>query len=203
MRPLPCGVRVESGALRGAAMSWSVWLIVAAVLGVAELLTTTLAFGLIAVAAVVAAVVGAFHLDLALQLAAFVVAAGAGLGLVRPIAMRHIKQPPPLRTGAAALVGRSAVVLEEVTEHSGRVRIDGEEWSSRAYDDSLVIPVGTKVDVMQIKGATALVYPREEPCMRKPSSQPWWRYLSSSRYCVRYGSCRRPGPATWSGSAGT
>jgi membrane protein implicated in regulation of membrane protease activity len=143
-------------------VSWIVWLIVAAVLGVAELLTMTFAFGLIAVAAVVAAVVGVFHVDLPLQLAAFVVAAGAGLGFVRPIAVRHVKQPPALRTGVAALVGRSAIVLEEVNEHGGRVRIDGEEWSSRPYlDDSLVIPVGTKVDVMQIKGATALVYPRE------------------------------------------
>jgi membrane protein implicated in regulation of membrane protease activity len=142
-------------------MSWIVWLIVAAVLGVAELLTTTFAFGIIAVAAVVAAVIGAFHIGLPLQLAAFVAAAGAGLGFVLPIASRHRKQPPPLPTGAAALVGRSAIVLEEVTEHGGRVRIDGEEWSSRPYDESLVIPVGTKVDVMQIKGATALVYPRE------------------------------------------
>ena len=142
--------------------SWIVWLIVAAVLGVAELLTTTLAFGLLAIAAVVAAVVGAFHLGLAFQLAAFVVAAGAGLGFVRPIAIKHIKQPPALRTGTAALVGRSGIVLEEITEHQGRVRIDGEEWSSRPYlDESLVIPVGTKVDVMQIDGATALVYPRE------------------------------------------
>ena len=138
--------------------SWIVWLIVAAVLGVAELVTITFAFGIIAVAAVV----GAFHLDLAIQLAAFVVAAGAGLGFIRPVAIRHIKQPPALRTGTAALVGRSAIVLEEVNEHSGRVRIEGEEWSSRPYlDESLVIPVGTKVDVMQIKGATALVYPRE------------------------------------------
>ena len=141
--------------------SWIIWLIVAAVLGVAELLTTTLAFGLLAIAAVAAAVVGAFHLSFALQLAAFAVAAGAGLGFVRPIAIKHIKQPPALRTGVAALVGRSAIVLEEVTEHGGRVRIDGEEWSSRPYDESLVIPVGTKVDVMQIKGATVLVYPRE------------------------------------------
>ena len=142
--------------------SWIIWLIVAAVLGVAELLTTTLAFGLLAVAAVAAAVVGAFHLSFALQLVAFAATAGAGLGFVRPIAIRHIKQPPALRTGTAALVGRSAIVLEEITEHNGRVRIDGEEWSSRPYlDESLVIPVGTKVDVMQIKGATALVYPRE------------------------------------------
>ena len=141
-------------------MSWIVWLIVAAVLGVAELLTTPLAFGLLA-AQPVAAAVGAFHLGLPIQLAAFIVAAGAGLGFVRPIAIRHIKQPPPLRTGAQALVGRSAIVLEEVTEHSGRVCIGGEEWSSRPYDESLVIPVGTKVDVMQIDGANALVYPRE------------------------------------------
>ena len=105
--------------------------------------------------------VGAFHLSFALQLAAFAVTAGAGLGFVRPIAIKHIKQPPALRTGVAALVGRSAIVLEEVTEHSGRVRIDGEEWSSRPYDETLIIPVGTKVDVMQIKGATVLVYPRE------------------------------------------
>ena len=143
-------------------MSWIVWLIVAAVLGVAELLTTTFAFGLIAAAAVVAAVIGAFHISLPLQLVAFVIAAGAGLGFVRPIALKHLKQPPTLRTGTAALVGRTAIVLEEITDHSGRVRIDGEEWSSRAYvDDSPAIPVGTKVDVMQIKGATALVYPRE------------------------------------------
>ena len=142
--------------------SWIIWLIVAAVLGVAELLTTTLAFGLLATAAVAAAVVGAFHLSFALQIVAFAVAAGAGLGFVRPIAIKHVKQPPALRTGAAAVVGRSATVLEEVTEYSGRVRIDGEEWSSRPYlDESLVIPVGTKVDVMQIKGATVLVYPRE------------------------------------------
>src|ERR1700728_1255303 len=142
-------------------MSWIVWLIVAAVLGVAELLTTTLAFGLIAIAAVIAGGAGAFHLDFAIQLVAFAVAAGAGLSFVRPIALRHIKQPPLLRTGTAALVGRTAIVLEEVTEHGGRIRIGGEEWSSRPYDESLVIPVGAKVDVMQIEGATALVYPRE------------------------------------------
>jgi membrane protein implicated in regulation of membrane protease activity len=66
-----------------------------------------------------------------------------------------------MRTGTAALVGRPAVVLDEVSEHSGRVRIGGEEWSARPYDENLVIPTGTKVDVMQIDGATALVYPRE------------------------------------------
>lgn len=142
-------------------MAWIVWLIVAAVLGVAELATTTFALGLIAVGACVAAAVAAVHLGLPLQLLAFVVASLAGLGFVLPVARRHIRQPPLLKTGPARLVGRHAQVLEEVTEHSGQVRIDGEVWSARSYDETLVIPIGHTVDIMQIEGATALVYPRE------------------------------------------
>jgi membrane protein implicated in regulation of membrane protease activity len=141
--------------------SWIVWLILAAALGVAELLTATLAFALIAVAAVVAALTGVAGLGLPFQLAAFAAAAGAGLGVVRPIAMRHIKQPPLLRTGTSALVGKSALVLEEVNAQGGRVRIGGEVWSSRSYDESAVMPAGSTVDVFQIEGATALVHPRE------------------------------------------
>jgi len=141
--------------------TWIIWLIVAAVLGVAEILTATLAFGLIAVAALVGAGVGAAGGNAALQFGAFALASAAGLGIARPFALRHIKQPPKLRTGTAALVGRSAYVLDEITAHSGRVRIGGEEWSARPYDETLTIPAGSTVDVLQIEGAMALVYPRE------------------------------------------
>lgn len=141
--------------------AWIIWLIVAAVLGVAELLTVTLALGLLAVAALAAGIVGAAGLGFPAELGAFAVVAAAGLGLIRPIAIRHLKQPPPLRTGVAALVGKTGIVIEEVNGHDGRVRIGGEVWTSRAYDEDLVIPVGTKVDVLQIEGVTALVYPRE------------------------------------------
>jgi membrane protein implicated in regulation of membrane protease activity len=142
-------------------MAWIVWLIVAAILGVAELMTTTFALGIIAVGAVVAAGAGAIGLALPFQLLAFVLASGAGLGFVLPVARRHIKQPPLLKTGPAALVGRSGSVLEKVDRNGGRVRIGGEIWTARPYDETLVIPAGQLVDVMQIEGATALVYPRE------------------------------------------
>jgi membrane protein implicated in regulation of membrane protease activity len=142
-------------------VAWIVWLIVAAVLGVAELVTFTFALGLIAISACVAAGVAALELGLPFQLLAFVIASVAGLGFVLPVARRHVRQPPLLKTGPAALVGRPARVLEEVTGYGGRVRIGGEEWSARSYDETLVIPVGHTVDVMQIEGATALVYPRE------------------------------------------
>src|SRR5436309_153423 len=86
--------------------SWIAWLVLAALLGLAEIMTTTLAFGLLAVAAVVAAVVGAAGFGLPFQLVAFVLGAGAGLGIVRPLAVRHLRQPPLLKTGTSALVGR-------------------------------------------------------------------------------------------------
>jgi len=141
--------------------SWIAWLVLAALLGVAELITTTLAFGLLAVAALVAAIVGGVGLGPPFQFGAIATTAAAGLGVVRPLAMRHIRQPPLLRSGTSALVGRSATVIEEVTALGGRVRIGSEVWSARSYDESQVIPVGSAVDVFAIEGAAALVHPRE------------------------------------------
>jgi len=141
--------------------SWVLWLILAVVLGAAEIFTLTAALGLLGLAAGLTAVVAALGLPVPVQLIVFVVASIAGLGVVRPIARRHLIQPPPQRFGVEALVGKPAYVIREVTAHDGRVRINGEEWSARAYDETQVIPAGATVDVMQIEGATALVYPRE------------------------------------------
>jgi membrane protein implicated in regulation of membrane protease activity len=140
-----------------------VWIILAAVLGVAEMLTLTAALGLLALAALVAAAVAALGGDPVLQFGAFAVVAVAGLGLVRPLIHRQlqVRLGPQHKFGVAALVGRQARVVQEVTGHAGRVQIGGEEWSARAYDETLVIPTGATVDVIQIEGATALVYPRE------------------------------------------
>ncbi len=141
--------------------TWIIWLIIAAVLGTVEVLTTTLAFGLVGAAALVAAIAGMAGGGGAVQFGAFILGSALGLGIARPFAMRHIRQPPLLRSGTAALIGRPAIVLDEVGPHAGRVRIGGEEWSARSYDESTVIPAGSTVDVMHIEGAIALVYPRE------------------------------------------
>ena len=140
-----------------------VWIILAAILGVAEILTLTAALGLLAVAALAAAGAAALGLDVFWQGVTFAVVAVAGLVGIRPLVRRQLrpKYGPQHRFGVAALVGRQARVVQEVTGHAGRVRIGGEEWSARAYDETLVIPPGTTVDVIEIEGATALVYPRE------------------------------------------
>jgi membrane protein implicated in regulation of membrane protease activity len=143
---------------------WVVWLIIAGVLAVAEVMTFSFGLGLIAVAAGAAAVAGALGLPVSVQLIIFAAASAAGLGVVRPLAVRYMRRPPALRSGTAALVGREGVAVTEVTKHAGIVRIGGEEWSARPYapDLGVVIPAGASVDVLAIEGATALVHPREE-----------------------------------------
>ncbi|GAB3692528.1 NfeD family protein [Nocardiopsis oceani] len=142
-------------------MPWLIWIILAAALGVAEFFTMTFVLGLIAAAALVAGLLGAIGLPLVVQIIGFLAAAAAGLVLVKPIMDRQIERGPDIRSGTAALVGQSGVVLKEVDADEGRVKLQGEEWSARCLDEDLVIPVGAHVDVMEIDGATAVVYPRE------------------------------------------
>ncbi|NUR88394.1 MAG: NfeD family protein [Nonomuraea sp.] len=140
---------------------WIIWVILAVVLGVAEIFTVTASLGLLGAAALLAAATAAIGLPVPLQLLVFALSSAAGLVVIRPIALRHIKQPQLQRFGVEALVGKPAYVVREVTGRDGRIRIGGEEWSARAYDETLVIPIGATVDVMEIEGATAVVYPRE------------------------------------------
>jgi membrane protein implicated in regulation of membrane protease activity len=137
--------------------AWVVWLILAAALAGGEVVTLGFVLGLVALGAVAAAAVALAGGGVALQLVAFIVGSLALLWLVRPIARRHLQTPRALRTGTAALVGSRALVLERVDVHGGRVKIGGEVWSARAYDEAQVIEPGATVEVLKIEGATALV----------------------------------------------
>ena len=137
---------------------WVWWMIATGVLAVGEILTPGAFFlGPIAVAALLAAVVALAGAALTGQWIVFIVAAIASLGVLRPLAKRHIAMPARLRTGTAALVGSQAVVLERVDVDSGKVKIGGEVWTARAYDEDDVLEPGARAHVMKIDGATALV----------------------------------------------
>ncbi|TLQ42727.1 NfeD family protein [Streptomyces marianii] len=139
---------------------WAIWLIIAAVLIAAEIVTLTVALGMLGGAALITAACAAAGLPLPLQFLVFTVVSVISVVFVRP-RVRRALTPRRERFGVDALVGSTAQVVSEVTGTGGRVRIGGEEWTARAYDESLVIPPGTAVDVMEISGATAVVYPRE------------------------------------------
>ena len=136
---------------------WVIWLIVAFAFGVGEIATLGFFLAPFAGGALVAALVSVIGAPTALSWVVFLVVSISLLATLRPIALRHRRQAPSLRTGTAALVGRRATVLERVSEDQGSVRLDGEIWTARPYDEEQVFEAGTRVQVLEIRGATALV----------------------------------------------
>ena len=136
---------------------WVFWLIFAAVLAAGEVATLGFFLGAVALAALPAALVAVVGAPLSVQLIVFILGSVASLAFIRPVARRHLNTPPSIRTGTAALVGARAVVLERVHSDGGRVKIGGEEWTARPYDEDNVYDEGARVEVLKIEGATALV----------------------------------------------
>jgi membrane protein implicated in regulation of membrane protease activity len=139
--------------------AWIVWLVVACLLGIGEMHQGGFYLAPFAVGAGLAALVGLLGVGAPLSAIVFVVASGIVFATLRPLARSHRRLPPAIRTGAAALVGKPAIVIERIAngEGVGCVKIDGEVWTARSYDEHEIIDAGERVEVVEIRGATALV----------------------------------------------
>jgi membrane protein implicated in regulation of membrane protease activity len=139
--------------------AWIIWLVAACLLGVGEMHQGGFYLAPFALGAALAAVVSLLGVGAALTAIVFLLASAIVFGTLRPVARRHRRLPPSIRTGAAALIGRPGIVLERIAndEGVGCVKIDGEVWTARSYADDEVIDVGKRVEVVEIRGATALV----------------------------------------------
>jgi membrane protein implicated in regulation of membrane protease activity len=138
---------------------WLLWLIAAVVFGVGEIATLGFFLAPFAGGALLAAIVTGLGAGTAVGWVVFLVVSVVLLAALRPVARSHRRQAPLLRTGTAALVGKSGMVVERIAndEGVGCVRIDGEVWTARSYDDDEVIEAGRRVQIVEIRGATAFV----------------------------------------------
>lgn len=140
--------------------AWSVWLIVAGVLAVAETVNMTFVLIMFAGGALIGALAAALGANDAVQIAVFIASSLVLIAVVRPFARRHMSLPAA-RTNADALIGMRAVTLSDVGAYDGRVRLDNNaEWTARAVE-GYAIPPGVVVQVVQINGATAVVRPAD------------------------------------------
>ena len=112
--------------------SWVLWTIVAAAFTLGELHTNSFYLAPFAVGGAIAAVLAALGAGGLVAVFAFVASAILFLLLLRPLAARR-RAAPTLRTGAAALIGQPALVLERIAnrEGVGTVKIGGEVWTAR------------------------------------------------------------------------
>ncbi len=134
-----------------------VWVLLAVILAVGEVMSLSLFLAPFAIGALFGAAADLAGAGDAVAVIVFLVSSGLLFGFVRPIARRHMRTPAQLRTGTAALVGKTALVTERIDANAGAVKLEGEVWTARPYDTDEVIETGSRVHVVEIQGATALV----------------------------------------------
>jgi membrane protein implicated in regulation of membrane protease activity len=136
-----------------------VWLVLAVVLAVAEGLTTTFVLLMFAAGALAAAGGAALGADLWLQVLLFAGVSLAALVGIRPALRRRMDlQHSESAMGLAAIEGTEALVIQDINENQGQIKIDGEIWNARPFDALQSFEKGTRVRVIEVKGATALVW---------------------------------------------
>jgi len=143
-----------------AANAWLGWLILAVALGVTELLTLDFTLLMLASGALAGGVVALiFPSAFWLQILVAVVVAVAMLGLLRPTLLRRVRELPGYRSSLDKMIGSTGVAVTEITASGGgEVKVSGESWTARSVEGT--IAAGTEIEVYQIDGAVAVVYPR-------------------------------------------
>ena len=146
--------------------AWEAWLGLAIVLGVAEMFSLDLILVMLAAGAIVGMVAALIGLPVAIQVLAFAGVSVAALALVRPTFVKRLHGGPDLALGHGKLVGRQGTVIADITSLApGRIKLAGEFWTAEPYDETTSIEAGETVEVLEIRGATAIVLPvaRLEP----------------------------------------
>ncbi|MDR7277925.1 NfeD family protein [Catenuloplanes atrovinosus] len=138
------------------------WIALGAVLAVAEIFTATLFLVMFAAGAFAAAGAAALGFGVAVQLAVFAGVSAATMAAFWPVIRKHRltaeSGDDPHHFSAHSLEGETATVLERVDGEHGQVKIGGELWSARPFDDTESYEAGERVRVIKVRGATVYVW---------------------------------------------
>lgn len=136
-----------------------IWLVAGVLLAIAELFTLDFVLVMLAGGAFAAALAGLFDASVPIQVLIFGVVSTLGLVAVRPAIKKRLHRgAEPATMGVEAIEGTEATVIEQVAEGRGMVKIGGELWSARPYDSTQIMEPGDQVRVIEVKGATAMVW---------------------------------------------
>ena len=138
--------------------AWLLWLIASGLFAAGELASLDLVLLMFAGGALGGMTVALLGGPVVLQLVAFILVAGVLLGLVRPIAKKHLTNRTPLQLdGVDTLIGRTAKVTKAVDSSGGRIKLGADEWSARTQHSGEAFGIGETVRILQVDGATAVV----------------------------------------------
>lgn len=140
---------------------WHIWLIIAGVCFIIEMMTTGFLifwFGLGALLTMIISFV--FPSNLILQTSIFVVSSTMLIFLTKPLVKKLSKSDKKVATNAFSIIGKKGIVTQDINEEHGvgQIKIAGEVWSAKTSDGS-IIEKGTQIEVIKIDGVKAIVEP--------------------------------------------
>ncbi|SDD33307.1 NfeD family protein [Auraticoccus monumenti] len=140
---------------------WALWMVAAVLLGITELLSLDLFLIMLAAGALAGGLTAVVAPDLWwLQALVAASVSGLSLGLLRPTLLARVRSMPGYRSSVSTLVGRPGRVTVAVADGLGEVKVDGQTWSARPYDETMELDVGTEIEVFELDGTVVVVYPR-------------------------------------------
>jgi membrane protein implicated in regulation of membrane protease activity len=139
--------------------AWLVWVIAGLILVSAEVLSGDLWLLMVGLGAMGGAAAAGVTDNLVISAVVFALASVALLGGARPFIKRKLLTGHDHKTNAQALIGASATVVAPVDHSQGQVKIGGEIWSARTHNGGEPVATGSRVIVVDISGATAIVAP--------------------------------------------
>ena len=136
---------------------WQLWLIVAGIFFIMEILTVGFLVFWIAIGALAAMVVSLFTSNIIIQTAVFVIASSLLMFFSRPLVKKILKEKDT-PTNSNRIIGEKGLVTSEInpTLGIGQIKILGETWSAKTEDNS-ILSVDTEVTVIKIDGVKAVV----------------------------------------------
>ena len=138
---------------------WQIWLVIAWVCLVIEIMTAGFLVFWLAIGALISMIVSLFTDSILIQTAVFVISSAILIFATKPFVKKFAKTKN-VKTNAFSIIGQNGIVTKEIDSINakGQVKIDGETWSAVGKDD-MDIPKGTEVEVLEIKGVKAVVTP--------------------------------------------
>ena len=138
---------------------WLVLLIVFVGMEAATLGSTSLWF---AGGALVAMIAAALSAPVWLQIILFLITALALLVFTRPIAVKYFNKDRT-QTNVNSVIGKQAIVTAEIDnlQATGKVVVDGLEWTARSCEEGITIPEGVVVEVKAVSGVKLMVQKKE------------------------------------------
>ena len=140
---------------------WQIWVVLAALLLVAEMFAPGFWLASLAVGCLAAGLAALLPLGLLGEILVFAATTVGSLFGLRPVLVRRFlhARGMEVRTNVEALVGKSGVVVQrfDPVTRLGRVKVEGEDWRSALIEGGTPLEPGTRIMVVQVDGSTLVV----------------------------------------------